>query len=164
MLQVDYAAILVAYLGLGFVALAAFGGLPADIPGNPPGACPPTSIAPEPHPCPIQHLITQNFQSFSFRPIGYYLALYPVFALTTNFPLIAITLRNNLMSIIPALVPSLSGKLRRWHCTLLTALPAYTIAFFYRDVDALAGFTGGVDKRRHILSRITVKPADSWHP
>lgn len=39
--------------------------------------------------------------------------------------------------------PALDGKLQRWHCTLLTALPAYTIAFFYRDVDALAGFTGG---------------------
>jgi hypothetical protein len=51
---VDYLAILLAYFALGFSSLAAFGGLPEDIPGNPKGACPPTAIAAEPHACPIQ--------------------------------------------------------------------------------------------------------------
>ena len=31
------------------------------------------------------------------RGLGAYLALFPVFTLTTNFPIIAITLRNNLV-------------------------------------------------------------------
>ena len=50
----------------------------------------------------MQSVITKNFESFSFAPLAYYLSLYPVFALTTNFPLIAITLRNNLMTIVSA--------------------------------------------------------------
>jgi hypothetical protein len=39
-------------------------------------------------PCPVQKLITENFESFSWSPLAGYLALYPVLALTTNFPLI----------------------------------------------------------------------------
>ena len=78
----DYIFILIAYVGLGGVSLLAFDGLPDS-----PGSCPPTMIADEPTPCPVQHLITQNFESFSFKPLAYYLSLYPVFALTTNFPL-----------------------------------------------------------------------------
>ena len=85
----------------------------------------------------MQSVITKNFESFSFAPLAYYLSLYPVFALTTNFPLIGITLRNNLMTIIPF------RGVKRWHCTLLAVLPPYLIAFLYRDVDSLAGITGG---------------------
>ena len=133
--MVDYLFILIAYIALGVFSLLAFAGLPDS-----PSACPPTSIADEPTPCPIQHLITQNFESFSFQPLAYYLSLYPVFALTTNFPLICITLRNNLMTIVPGLT---GMPVKRWQCTLLAALPPYVVAFFYRDVDSLAGYTGG---------------------
>lgn len=132
---VDYVFILLAYIGLGGVSLLAFDGLPDSA-----GSCPPTKITDEPTPCPIQHLITQNFESFSFQPLAYYLSLYPVFALTTNFPLICITLRNNLQTIIPGL---LGIQLKRWQCTLLAALPPYVCAYLYRDVDSLAGITGG---------------------
>lgn len=132
---VDYIFILLAYIGLGGVSLLAFGGLPDS-----PGSCPPTEITDEQTPCPVQHLITQNFESFSFQPLAYYLSLYPVFALTTNFPLICITLRNNLQTIVPGL---LGIQLQRWQCTLLAALPPYVTAYLYRDVDSLAGITGG---------------------
>ena len=129
---VDYICILIAYVGLGMASLLAFGGLPDN-----PSACPPSRIIEEPQPCPVQSVITKNFESFSFAPLAYYLSLYPVFALTTNFPLIAITLRNNLMTIIPF------RGVKRFHCTLLAVLPPYAIAFLYRDVDSLAGITGG---------------------
>lgn len=132
---VDYVFILLAYIGLGGVSLLAFDGLPDS-----PDSCPPTKITDEQTPCPVQHLITQNFESFSFQPLAYYLSLYPVFALTTNFPLICITLRNNLQTIVPGL---LGIHLKRWQYTLLAALPPYITAYLYRDVDSLAGITGG---------------------
>ena len=42
------------------------------------------------------------------------------------------------------IIPGLTGvQVKRWHCTLLAALPPYVTAYFYRDVDHLAGITGG---------------------
>lgn len=54
-------------------------------------------------PCQIQSLYTYNFLSFRFpsKVVAYYLGLFPVFTLTSNYPLIAITLRNNMMKIFP---------------------------------------------------------------
>jgi hypothetical protein len=51
--------------------------------------------------CTIQQLITLNYASYDIRPIAIFLTLFPVFTLSSNFPLIAITLRNNLMILIP---------------------------------------------------------------
>jgi hypothetical protein len=52
------------------------------------------------------------------------------------------TLRNNLMTIIPNVFPAAAG-IKRWQATLLAVIPPYITAFFYRDVNKLAGFTGG---------------------
>lgn len=41
-------------------------------------------------------LYTLLFQNFRIQEISYFLALFPVFVLSANFPIIAITLRNNL--------------------------------------------------------------------
>jgi hypothetical protein len=54
----------------------------------------------------------------------------------------AITLRNNLMTILPNLSPCFAN-IQRWQATLITVIPPYILAFFYRDVDVTAGITGG---------------------
>ena len=52
----------------------------------------------------INDLYTLNFQpepddNWFMKSIHYFLSLFPVFTLSTNFPIIAITLRNNLKSL-----------------------------------------------------------------
>ena len=52
----------------------------------------------------INDLYTLNFQPKPGEPwylatIHYFLSLFPVFTLSTNFPIIAITLRNNLRTL-----------------------------------------------------------------
>ena len=52
----------------------------------------------------INDLYTLNFQPKPGEPwylatIHYFLSLFPVFTLSTNFPIIAITLRNNLKTL-----------------------------------------------------------------
>ena len=56
--------------------------------------------------------------------------------------MIAITLRNNLMTTLPGIFPCCS-RLRQWQCTLIATLPPLAVACVWRNVDALAGVTGG---------------------
>merc|ERR1712158_87061 len=61
----------------------------------------------------INDLYTLNFQPDPDEPwymkvIHYFLSLFPVFTLSTNFPIIAITLRNNLEAIVTG-IPIFSG-------------------------------------------------------
>ena len=60
--------------------------------------------------CRIQGPYTLNFASYHVRLVAHFLTLFPVFTLTSNFPLISITLRNN----VRALARSLSPRLRAW--------------------------------------------------
>ena len=60
--------------------------------------------------CRIQGPYTLNFASYLVRFVAHYLTLFPVFKLTSNFPLISITLRNN----VRALARSLSPRMRAW--------------------------------------------------
>jgi len=83
---IDVLAILITYVTLGATAMVAYGAETKEKCDFQPGP-----------PCTLQKLYTLNFNSFKIVPIAYYLALYPVFALSSNFPLIAITLRNNMM-------------------------------------------------------------------
>merc|ERR1719237_279930 len=60
----------------------------------------------------INDLYTLNFQPSSsdnwfLFSLHIFLALFPVFTLSTNFPIIAITLSNNLKSHLPGLVPGI---------------------------------------------------------
>ena len=45
-------------------------------------------------PCQIQALFSLNFTTYRYTFIAAFLALFPVFTLTSNYPLIAITLRK----------------------------------------------------------------------
>ena len=49
----------------------------------------------------ILPLYTLNFSDHSVTVLAKFLSLYPVFTLSSNFPLICITLRNNLMALFP---------------------------------------------------------------
>lgn len=60
--------------------------------------------------CAIQGPYTLNFANFHVRALADFLTLFPVFTLTSNYPLISITLRNN----VRALVRSLGASARDW--------------------------------------------------
>eukprot|EP01116_Phalansterium_solitarium_P021969 TRINITY_DN7068_c0_g1_i1.p1 TRINITY_DN7068_c0_g1~~TRINITY_DN7068_c0_g1_i1.p1 ORF type:complete len:486 (+),score=94.24 TRINITY_DN7068_c0_g1_i1:164-1621(+) len=93
--------------------------------------------------CQIQKLYTLNFQHYFVRPIAVFLSLFPVFTLSSNFPLIAITLRNNLMELIPLGKNSKRFRvLRQVIFTLVTTLPPIGIALGTQNIDELVSFTG----------------------
>ncbi|XP_041364868.1 transmembrane protein 104-like isoform X2 [Gigantopelta aegis] len=72
----------------------------------------------------------------------YFLALFPVFTLSTNFPIISITLRNNITTLF-----SKEDSPRHWVLTrlvfpLVAILPPIAIAFGTNEVEFLVGITG----------------------
>lgn len=73
--------------------------------------------------------------------IEYFLALFPVFTLSTSFPIIAITLRNNLQSLFFGENTSYSC-LRKITLPILAVLPPYMIAMSTKDLSILVGITG----------------------
>eukprot|EP00698_Gefionella_okellyi_P011411 TRINITY_DN3003_c0_g1_i1.p1 TRINITY_DN3003_c0_g1~~TRINITY_DN3003_c0_g1_i1.p1 ORF type:complete len:403 (-),score=66.15 TRINITY_DN3003_c0_g1_i1:72-1280(-) len=128
----DFSAVGAAYVGLCVTAMIAFAGVK-----NP-------TCLPYPGPaCAIQELYTLNFASFDIRFFAYYLALFPVLTLTTNFPLIAITLRNNLSNLIPLWQTSeRMRKFRRPLFALIVVIPPIIIAYATRNVQVLVDITG----------------------
>lgn len=76
--------------------------------------------------------------------MDYFLALFPVFTLSTNFPIIAITLRNNLEAILLNLPPisRLPQSARRFMFPLLAIIPPTLIALATENVGILVTITG----------------------
>ena len=83
----------------------------------------------------LNDLYTLNFQPTPGEPwyklaVHYFLSLFPVFTLSTNFPIIAITLRNNLKALFLT-----EGRMYSW-CTrqcvfpLLALIPPVTGKYF----------------------------------
>lgn len=80
--------------------------------------------------------------------LGYYLALFPVFTLSTNFPIISITLRENLKALALVLFKRCRGD-APFHWTidwfvfpLLALIPTIALAFVVQDVELLVSITG----------------------
>jgi hypothetical protein len=73
------------------------------------------------------------------QTVGYFLALFPVFTLSTNFPVVAVTLRSNLEALAP---PSIPWWLRRGLFPLLAVLPPLGLALATSDLSILVGVTG----------------------
>lgn len=92
--------------------------------------------------CPIQSLYTENFLSFQGVVVSYFLGLYPVFTITSNYPLIAITLRNNMMQIAPFLKEGKWAKYRQVIFATVVAFPPFAVATVFLNVDALVSLTG----------------------
>lgn len=101
----------------------------------------------------IHDLYTLNFvpsDDENIRPgwvlllVEYFLALYPVFALSSNFPVMGTTLSNNLISVLRSLLPS-SRRIRlaiRWGVPFLALIPPIVIAMLVNDVSQLVSITG----------------------
>jgi hypothetical protein len=73
------------------------------------------------------------------QPIGYFLALFPVFTLSTSFPIIGVTLRSNLEALAPSCGPPWA---RRVFFPLLAVLPPLALALVTTDLSLLVGVTG----------------------
>lgn len=135
----DFLTILITYYLLCYTATVAFG-----------GATHTTCSADSHDPCIIQPLYTENFLSYSFKPVSYLLNLFPVFTLSTNYPLISITLRNNLMNVVQVFPPAAralersawSKRLIQPAFSAIAAIPPFAIAYATQDVSILVGFTG----------------------
>jgi Transmembrane amino acid transporter protein len=154
---IDYVAILGAYLALCLSAVFAYGNIQNPKCSPHPGA-----------PCHLQELYTLNFSSYKVQWLSGFLTLFPVFTLTTSFPLIAITLRNNLQTLYAfvyppdysavtdndtlvrtpgspeAVPPTRDWKefFRKHSFALLTVVLPTGIALSTRHVDALVSITG----------------------
>lgn len=74
--------------------------------------------------------------------IEYFLALFPVFTLSTSFPIIAITLRNNLQSLFLNEDVSYNLCLQKLVFPVLAVVPPYLVAMFTKDLSILVGITG----------------------
>ncbi|XP_039290171.1 transmembrane protein 104 homolog isoform X2 [Nilaparvata lugens] len=92
----------------------------------------------------LQPLYTLNFtprpgDSGYLRAVDYFLALFPVFTLSTSFPVIAVTLRSNLQALLSPSTP---------YCIRQIIVPAFGViapvllAVVVDDVNTLVGFTG----------------------
>ncbi|KAJ5070333.1 transmembrane protein [Anaeramoeba ignava] len=126
---VDFIVITLIYILLALFAVLSFGDVTKSKCGSDPGP-----------PCKIQPLITLNFSSYHIRFFANFLALFPVFTLTTNFPMMAITLKFNIEIIVT----------RRFKCkswvrpffALAAAIPPIIIAFSTRNIGFLVNLTG----------------------
>lgn len=102
----------------------------------------------------LQDIYTLNFFNSSATHVtlriflGYYLALFPVFTLSTNFPIISITLRENLKALFRSLLKKWRGDkefsfvINRFGFPLLALVPAILIAFATTNIEALVSVTG----------------------
>eukprot|EP01130_Rhizamoeba_saxonica_P005635 TRINITY_DN2246_c0_g1_i5.p1 TRINITY_DN2246_c0_g1~~TRINITY_DN2246_c0_g1_i5.p1 ORF type:complete len:362 (-),score=35.29 TRINITY_DN2246_c0_g1_i5:49-1134(-) len=85
----DFFTIYLTYISLCVTAVLAFG-----LNTNP-------TCLPHPGPpCKIQDSYIFNFASYRINFIAIFLQLFPVFTLSSNFPMIAITMRNNLKKLV----------------------------------------------------------------
>ncbi|XP_071960560.1 transmembrane protein 104-like isoform X2 [Antedon mediterranea] len=90
----------------------------------------------------IEDLYTLNFSDSTVMPIKffqYFLGLFPVFTLSASFPIIAITLRNNLKTLFSGYGQT---RLGRFIFPILTVLPPVAVAYGTIDVEFLVSFTG----------------------
>ncbi|XP_023941280.1 transmembrane protein 104 homolog [Bicyclus anynana] len=122
-LALDYALISVFYLLLAFTGAFAFAHL--------------------------NDLYTLNFiptdnENIFLEIVEYFLALFPVFTLSTSFPIIAITLRNNLQSLFLdcSRLESYNFVLRKLLFPIVAVVPPLLLTYFLEDIGMLIRFTG----------------------
>jgi len=121
MLAADYCLILLFYLVMCYTAVYRFGGRLEDI-------------------------YTLNFihNTDVWSPLSYYLALFPVFTLSTNFPIISVTLRENLKVLCRKLIKEREYPfvVDRIFFPLLAVVPPIAIAYATTNVEVLVSLTG----------------------
>lgn len=97
----------------------------------------------------LSDLYTLNFvpsdnENIFLEIVEYFLALFPVFTLSTSFPIIAITLRNNLQSLFldTTKLESYNFILRKLIFPIITVIPPILLTYFLEDISILVEFTG----------------------
>lgn len=94
----------------------------------------------------LQDLYTLNFVpddgGVFLKLVEYFLALFPVFTLGASYPIIGITLRNNLKILLEdVLVPNSPG-VSKFIFPLLTVVPPLLVTLNTENIKALVRFTG----------------------
>lgn len=122
-LALDYALITVFYLLLAFTGAFAFARL-SDLY--------------------TLNFVPTNSGNLFLEIVDYFLALFPVFTLSTSFPIIAITLRNNLQSLFldTTRIESYNFVLRKLLFPVVTVVPPLLLTYFLEDISILIEFTG----------------------
>lgn len=103
----------------------------------------------------LKDLYTLNFlpdktsqTSAPLEAVEYFLTLFPVFTASTSFPILAITLRNNLGTLVRFTTSSEPNRehqiswLARLALPLLTIIPPMLLSFVTHDLGLLVGITG----------------------
>jgi amino acid permease len=102
----------------------------------------------------VKDPLTFNFPADEYGFIGNFLFLFPVFTLTSTFPMLSITLRNNIETLILYITnkgsdsppPPQNSSFRQLMLTLLAVVPPTLLSFIAHranvSVDELVGFTG----------------------
>eukprot|EP00735_Rhodelphis_limneticus_P011629 TRINITY_DN4754_c0_g1::TRINITY_DN4754_c0_g1_i1::g.21288::m.21288 TRINITY_DN4754_c0_g1::TRINITY_DN4754_c0_g1_i1::g.21288 ORF type:complete len:504 (-),score=68.34,sp/Q8NE00/TM104_HUMAN/40.97/2e-108,Aa_trans/PF01490.13/5.1e-15,Trp_Tyr_perm/PF03222.8/8.8e-05,Trp_Tyr_perm/PF03222.8/3.1e+02,ESAG1/PF03238.8/0.35,Reticulon/PF02453.12/1.2e+03,Reticulon/PF02453.12/0.77 TRINITY_DN4754_c0_g1_i1:585-2096(-) len=98
----------------------------------------------------LEDLYTANFSDYGIRAVGLFLALYPAFTLSTNFPIIAITLINNVRALLHrsdgggtgAGTNGVSGVFNRVILPFAAIIPPILLAYVTRNVTLLVSITG----------------------
>ncbi|XP_063077475.1 transmembrane protein 104 [Engraulis encrasicolus] len=86
---------------------------------------------------------TADCQVLDVAGLRYFLGLFPVFTISTNFPLIAVTLRNNWKTLFHREGGSyFPWVVDRLLFPALTLAPPVAVAFGTHDLEALVGITG----------------------
>lgn len=123
-LGLDYGLILVFYSLLSLTAVFAFTRIP-DL----------YTLTFEPSVCPNPNNPAPPF-------FQYFLALFPVFTLSTNFPIIGITLRNNLKTLFLTEGREYHFLIDKVLFPLLVLLPPVAVAIGTNEIEFLVGITG----------------------
>ncbi|XP_045497159.1 transmembrane protein 104 homolog [Colias croceus] len=97
----------------------------------------------------LNDLYTLNFvptdnENIFLEIVEYFLALFPVFTLSTSFPIIAITLRNNLQSMFldTSRLETYNFILRKMLFPVVAVVPPLLLTYFLEDISILIKFTG----------------------
>ncbi|XP_042585751.1 transmembrane protein 104 [Cyprinus carpio] len=85
---------------------------------------------------------TDNCDVLSIPVLRYFLGLFPVFTISTNFPIIAVTLRNNWKTLFHRDGGTYPWVVDRIVFPLITLVPPIIVAFCTHDLEALVGITG----------------------
>ncbi|XP_056262698.1 transmembrane protein 104 isoform X2 [Pseudoliparis swirei] len=85
---------------------------------------------------------TDNCSVLDSPVLRYFLGLFPVFTISTNFPIIAVTLRNNWKTLFHRDGGTYPWVVDRVVFPLITLVPPIVVAFCTHNLESLVGITG----------------------
>jgi len=87
---------------------------------------------------------SSGFLSNLYIAVDYFLSLFPVFTLSTSFPVIALTLKNNLQILFLDMsrYESYNRFIRLILLPLLSIFPSFCVAYLVENLSTLVAFTG----------------------